>query len=259
MGGALLRRWMDADIVKQGVILDPNDSLNDSLGGLSHDPRLFHVKQAEDLDSKEYDLVIFAVKPQILDQVCRSLGSKITSPPPLLSIAAGKDITFFQNHFKDNPIIRSMPNIPALVGEGITALFASDNVSTEDKDTAAKLMNCVGQTVWLESEADMDAVTAVSGSGPAYLFHMIEALEAAAIENGLTPNIAKQLARQTIIGAAALAADQNDKNAKKLREAVTSKAGTTEAGLNRLMDGEFQKIMNETIATAKARSKELSS
>ena len=255
MGSALIQGWDSANLLKRADILDP-DGIPDSLKNLQS---LFHVKRAENLGFQDSDIVTLAVKPQIMGTVCQGLKEFLPAGFPVLSIAAGKSTAFFQEQFsKDTPVIRAMPNTPAAIGKGITALYATDNVTDDQKAMADALMGAAGKTLWLNDESQMDAVTAVSGSGPAYVFYLMEALTLAAEKTGLSIEQSRQLARQTIIGAAALAEQESGLPASILRENVTSPGGTTEAALKILMDGKFQEIMDKAIAAATARSKELS-
>lgn len=260
MGSALIHGWIGVDLLQRIDILDPNldsSTIHDSLPNFQS---LFHVKRAAELDFADSDLLILAVKPQIMDVVCESLKDRLPPGLPVLSIAAGKSAGYFRAQFSaDTPIIRSMPNTPAAIGEGITALYATGSVTDKQRQIAADLLGAVGQTLWLEDEGLMDAVTAVSGSGPAYVFYMIETMAQAGEAAGLSPEHALKLARQTVIGAAALAAADADTPAGTLRENVTSPGGTTAAALNVLMNGEFQEIMTKAVKAAAARGKELAS
>ncbi len=254
MGSALLHGWHNAELLQSVQILDPYD-IDPSL--LSY-PQLFHVKLMESLTWDDCDIVILAVKPQIMDDICGRLKQILPANIPVLSIAAGKNIAYFQKHMGiDTPIIRTMPNTPAAIGKGMTALYATDNVTSAQKDMAYALMRAVGQALWLDDEALMDAVTAVSGSGPAYVFYMIEAMAKAGEKVGLSGDQAMQLARQTVIGAAALADDVQNTPASILRQNVTSPGGTTEAALNILMQGDFQDILDSAIEAAFKRGKDL--
>lgn len=258
MGAALIQGWITANLIKRADILDPN-GIPDSLTNFQS---LFHVKQAADLSfsdsDAESDLLILAVKPQIMDSVCADLKPILPPTLPILSIAAGKTTNYFQTQFSNGtPIIRAMPNTPAAIGKGMSALYATDAVKIDTKKMAETLLNTSGQTLWLENEDQMDAVTAVSGSGPAYIFHIIETLAQAGIKAGLSDAQAMQLARQTVIGSAALAAHEEDTPAHVLRKNVTSPGGTTEAALNVLMDGRLQDIMNQAVESAKKRGQEL--
>lgn len=205
------------------------------------------------------DIFILAVKPQIMNEVCQTLKDKISKETLVLSIAAGQKIRNFERHFgPDQPVIRVMPNTPAAIGQGISVAVANGNVSSEQREIASTLLNSIGFVEWVENESLMDAVTALSGSGPAYVFHLIEAMAKAGVETGLSPNFAMKLARQTVIGSAALAAAEADTTAEQLRKNVTSPGGTTAAALDILMNGEMQDVFNRALAAATARSKELS-
>jgi pyrroline-5-carboxylate reductase len=255
MGGALIQGWDQAGLLKRAEILDPG-GIPDSLMNLQS---LFHVKRAEMLGFEDSDIVTLAVKPQIMTTVCQGLKDLLPPGLPVLSIAAGKSTTYFRQQFSSGtPVIRAMPNTPAAIGKGIAALYATEAVNESQKQMAEDLMAASGQSVWLEDEEQMDAVTALSGSGPAYVFYLIEAMTIAGEKAGLQKDTARKLARQTVIGAAALAEQEKGLPASILRENVTSPGGTTEAALQVLMNGEFQDLMDKAIAAATARSKELS-
>ena len=179
----------------------------------------------------------------------------------VLSIAAGTPIRYFEAAFgNDTPIVRSMPNTPAAVGRGITALVGNAAVRPAQMDMAEELLSAIGQVVRLDDETQMDAVTAVSGSGPAYVFHLIETMAAAGEAEGLPAGIAKRLALATVAGAGALA-EAADESPSQLRVNVTSPAGTTAAALEVLMSetSGFPKLLNDAVAAAARRSRELGS
>lgn len=260
MGSALIQGWDSAGLIKRADIMDPS-GIPDSL---SSQKNLFHVKRPADIDLQGTDVLILAVKPQIMGVICE--GLKEVFPEnlpvlsfPILSIAAGKSTKYFQKQFTtDTPIIRAMPNTPAAIGQGISALYATDSVTEEQKEMAETLLAAAGQTLWIDDESQMDAVTALSGSGPAYVFYLIEAMAHAGEKAGLSAEHAMKLARQTVIGSAALAAHENTTPASMLRRNVTSPGGTTEAALKILMDGRLQDIMDEAVETAHKRGQELS-
>lgn len=248
MGASLLRGWLQTNSISQATVLEPGELP-------FSDPRIDHIRT---MRPDEYDMAILAVKPQILKDVCAMLKPHIAADLPVLSIAAGQTLAALESYFHaGQPVIRTMPNLPASIGEGMTAACANKQ-GLAFKDTADALMNAVGKCVWLDDEKLMDAVTAISGSGPAYVFYLIEALGDAAKKLGLPDKVAMQLARQTVIGSAALAGTEADIPAATLRENVTSPNGTTAAALSILMDGRFADIMKEATAKAAARSKELS-
>ncbi len=176
----------------------------------------------------------------------------------VLSIAAGKPIAAFEQLLGGAPmVVRAMPNTPAAISQGITALVANNRVGAEHRALCERLLSAVGEVVWLDDESLMDAVTAVSGSGPAYVFLLIETLAAAAQNEGLAPELAEKLAIATVAGAGAYAA-QSPVDPTRLREQVTSPGGTTQAALERLMgDGGLEALMAEAVRAAAARSREL--
>jgi pyrroline-5-carboxylate reductase len=202
--------------------------------------------------------VVLAVKPQMMAAALPTVAPLSGGEALFLSIAAGTPIAWFEAALKrGTPIVRAMPNTPAAVGRGVTALIG--NAAAERRMPLAEaLCEAVGVTVRLEAEDHMDAVTAVSGSGPAYVFHMIEALAAAGEAEGLAPDLAMRLARATVCGAGELA-HRSAETAEALRRAVTSPGGTTAAGLGVLMDPEagLSPLMRRTVAAAAARSREL--
>lgn len=250
MGTAMAGAWLKSGLAHGLHILEPNDL---PFGHADHykDPDAFSKALPQ------VDILVLAVKPQIMDGVCTSL----ILPPNLcvLSIAAGKTLDYFAGKFGSaQPLIRAMPNTPAAIGKGITVSCSSPNVSDAQRTIADSLLKAMGHVEWINDETLMDAVTAVSGSGPAYLFYLIEALAEAGQKSGLPANLAMKLARETVIGAAALADKESTLSASVLRENVTSPNGTTAAALSVLMSGAFQTLINEAVAKATARSKDLS-
>lgn len=206
------------------------------------------------------DVVVLAVKPQLMQLVCEPLAEVINTENPLvISIAAGITSTNI-GHWLNKPdaaIVRCMPNTPSLVGAGMTGLYANTTVTEQQSSIAESLLQAVGNTLWLNSEETLDAVTAVSGSGPAYFFLVIESMQKAAQELGLSAEDARQLVLQTAFGAAKLALESED-DAGVLRQRVTSKGGTTEAALNKLMAGGLPALFEEAMVAAAIRSKQLS-
>jgi len=201
-------------------------------------------------------VAVIAVKPQMMAQAAPQLVALAGQGTVFLSIAAGTPIAAFEAMFGvATPIIRAMPNTPAAVGRGISALIGNAATTEAQIAMAEALLGAVGQTVRLSSEEQMHAVTGLSGSGPAYVFHMIEAMAEAGAAAGLPPDLAMQLARATVAGAGALA-DASPESAEQLRINVTSPGGTTAAGLAVLMPG-LSGLMSGTIAAAARRSREL--
>ena len=245
MGGALFNGWSHRNDLAIST-LDPHAATADY-----HDPAEI---------SSTFDIVLLAVKPQVMAEIASSLRPLLTPSTLVLSIAAGKTIAFFEDLFgRDHPVIRVMPNTPALVGKGMSVLCGNAATTERQRQTAMTLMAAVGDAEWIDDERLMDAVTALSGSGPAYLFHLIEAMTAAGITAGLSPALSEKLARQTVIGAAALADNQSSTSAATLRQNVTSPGGTTEAALNILMDHNtgLTPLLTTAILAAKKRSVDL--
>lgn len=204
------------------------------------------------------EIILFAVKPQQMREVACGLG--LTANANLvISIAAGITLTSLSRWLGTHRrLIRAMPNMPALIGEGVSGLCALDNgaVTEDDRNRTETILGAVGSTVWLENEAQMDVVTAVSGSGPAYVFYFIEAVEEAARKLGLSMETARKLTRETFAGAARLAAASVDPVAV-LRERVTSKGGTTEAAFASMATDHVKEAIIRAIFAAKERGREL--
>lgn len=207
---------------------------------------------------EQADLLLFAVKPQLLRQIAEPLRQSVQSRRPLvMSIAAGVRSADLERWLGGGlAIVRVMPNTPALVRAGASGLYASHLVSDEQKNQAESIMRSVGLTVWLENETQMDIVTALSGSGPAYIFRVIEAMENAATQAGLIRETSRLLAIETVLGAAKLAMESKDSPAE-LRHKVTSPGGTTERGLNQLEQGKIEQIFQNAINAAIDRSREM--
>lgn len=205
------------------------------------------------------DVVVLAVKPQVMKTVATALAPELGHKPVVISIAAGIPVAALQSWLgADIPIVRCMPNTPALVHLGASALYATALVKEEQKALSSELFSAVGQIAWLERETDIDAVTALSGSGPAYFFLLIEAMEKAGIEQGLSPETARLLTLQTALGAATMAA-QSDVDAAELRRRVTSPAGTTERAVNTFLAGGLPRLVTEAMAAAQTRAREMAS
>ena len=219
--------------------------------------RQFRVNASVRLDGEiAEDAILLAVKPQQMRAVADQLRAHLRGQL-VISIAAGirtGDLArWLGGHER---IVRAMPNTPALIRSGVAGLFAPACVAQADRDAAQRILGAVGATVWMHNEADLDVVTAVSGSGPAYVFYFIEALESAALELGLTGEQAHELAVQTFVGAAQLAAESGEPVAT-LRERVTSKAGTTEAALQALETDKIKHKIARAVRAAAERSRQL--
>jgi pyrroline-5-carboxylate reductase len=247
IGGMLKQGYTAADI----FVLEPDADRRNQLTGA------FGIRtETHPCEVLSSDLLILAVKPQVLRSVLITLP-KLSEQTCVLSIAAGiraGDIArWLQGHAA---VVRAMPNTPALVGAGITGLFALPGVSAEQKEAAEQALNAIGQVVWVADEAMIDAVTAISGSGPAYVFLFIEALEAAALDLGFDAEAARLLALHTGHGSATLAV-QDGSDPAVLRARVTSKGGTTERGLAALEEHGLRQAVLAAARAAAARAKEL--
>ncbi len=215
---------------------------------------------------KNADVIVLAVKPQIMEMVCRDLAPAIPTnndePPLIISIAAGisenkLNLWLGGTDSARLPIVRCMPNTPALVQSGMTGLYANAQVSENQHSLAESILRAVGITLWFDDEEKLNAVTAISGSGPAYFFLVMEAMQGAAQKLGLDEKDARLLVLQTAFGSAKLALESND-DAATLRKKVTSKGGTTEAAINTLMAGGLTTLFEEALIAARDRSIELS-
>lgn len=204
------------------------------------------------------DVIVLAVKPQILPMVLKEIGAQVSADQLVISIVAGITVAQMAGGIKAAaPIIRTMPNTPALLGLGITGLYADKHCSEQHKNLANSLLSSAGETVWLEDESLIDVVTAVSGSGPAYFFYLIEAMRQAGTRLGLPADIATKLALHTAYGAGAMAV-QSEVDVSELRQRVTSKGGTTEAALQSMQSGGFEALIDAAVSAAARRGQELS-
>lgn len=208
---------------------------------------------------QEVDVVVLAVKPQILREVALQIAPVVKQKQALVvSIAAGISQTSLALWLgSDVAIVRCMPNTPALVLTGATALHANANVDEEQKDMAENILRAVGITLWVDAEAQLDAVTAVSGSGPAYFFLMMEAMETAAIDMGLDEHTARLLVQQTALGAAKIALESAE-SPMQLRERVTSPGGTTQKAIESFQQNGFVDMVSQALLAARNRSIEMS-
>lgn len=252
MGGAMLAGWMAAGVAGRVVVVEPSGP---------HEGLPEGVTAVRDPAAVPDDLapaaVILAVKPQMMDAALpayrRHAGEAV-----FLSIAAGKPIGYFERHLGDGAaVVRAMPNTPAAIGRGISVAVANPHTTPEQRALCDRLLAAVGEVAWVEEEALLDPVTAVSGSGPAYVFLLVEALAAAGEAAGLPPDLALRLARTTVSGAGELLR-QSPEGADQLRRNVTSPNGTTQAALDVLMapDG-LAPLLRRAVADATRRSREL--
>lgn len=254
MGLALARGWLAAGL-KPGnlVLVDPNP--NDHTIGFAVKAGVRLVPSADGIVAR---VLVLAVKPQIIGEVMTQLRSAVAEGTLVLSIAAGISIDAISKGLGTDRIVRTMPNTPAQIGKGVTGAVGRPAISEADRQVAADLLEAAGQVAWFDEESAIDAVTAVSGSGPAYVFNLVEALAAAGVRQGLPEEQAMMLARQTIIGAAYLLEAEPTASAATLRQNVTSPKGTTAAALEVLMgeDG-FGPLLDRAVTAARKRSEEL--
>ncbi len=258
MGGALLDGWLAQGMDPASIHLvepDPEARRKFAARGVAGD------QHAADLDPRlAPQTVLFAVKPQALDEVLPAYRDVVRGGAVVMSIAAGKPIAYFEQRLAAGGavgVVRVMPNTPAAVGRGISVLVANRAVGRQARAICAALMEAVGEVAWVEDEALMDAVTAVSGSGPAYVFLLAECLGGAGEAAGLPAELAQKLARATVSGAGELLR-LSEESAAQLRRDVASPGGTTEAALHILMaeDG-LPGLMRKAVAAATRRSREL--
>ncbi len=256
MGGAMMRGWIASGIEPSSIhVVDPSPApamasyLSDS--GINHHPAV--------PDGLVASALVIAIKPQMMGRVLPGLKPLVDEQTVCISIAAGTTLGQLQQLLGDCSIVRAMPNTPAMVGRGITAAVINSRVSEEQRLLADRLLKTSGPVEWLDREALIDVVTAVSGSGPAYVFHLVECMAAAGHKAGLDADVAMRLARATVSGAGELMHQSGD-GAEILRKNVTSPGGTTAAALAILMreDG-LQAIFDQAIEAAKQRSIELAS
>jgi pyrroline-5-carboxylate reductase len=250
MGGAMLEGWLARGLSPSDVIVaEPAEALR---------PRQCRSVASTAEVTEAPEIVVLAVKPQSMDGVLPDLKRFAGKGAVFLSIAAGKTIRYFAGHLGTGAkIVRAMPNTPAAVRQGITVATPSKGVTEAEKKSCHQLLEAVGQVLWVDDEALIDPVTALSGSGPAYVFLLVEAMAAAGAKLGLTPEMAMQLARATVAGSGELLR-QSGEPAAQLRVNVTSPGGTTAAALGVLMaeDG-IQPVFDRALAAATRRSKEL--
>ncbi|MEL6169117.1 MAG: pyrroline-5-carboxylate reductase [Pseudomonadota bacterium] len=252
MGSAMLAGWLDRGVTPDAVwVNEPHPS--DWLLGTG-----VHLNAGL---PERPSVAVVAVKPQMMGAALPAMAALGGGGTLIVSVAAGTPIRAFEAAFGDGtPVVRAMPNTPAAIGRGITAIVGNFAAGEAGLTLAETLLGAVGAVLRLESEAQMDAVTAVSGSGPAYVFHLIEAMTAAGTAEGLPPDLALRLATATVAGAGALA-EGSGETPDALRVAVTSPKGTTEAALDVLMDTEtgLEPLMRKAVAAAADRSRVLGS
>ena len=256
MGGAMLEGWLDQGLAAKNVyVVEPFAAAAEVFATRGVHTAENHAALPASLHP---GVVIFAVKPQVMDDVVPPYASFAGPDTVFMSIAAGKTIGYFQERLgEDAVIVRAMPNTPAAVGRGITVACGNAGVNQTQQTQCLDLLRAVGAAEWVDDEGLIDAVTALSGGGPAYVFLLAECMAKAGAASGLPVDLAQRLARATVAGAGELLR-QSDEPAATLRENVTSPGGTTAEALRVLMGEEaWQPLMDRAIAAATARSREL--
>lgn len=261
VGGGNLAASLIGGLIEAGTPAKQISVADPSMASRQRLAKDFGVQVSDDNCSAcdQADIVVLAVKPQVMASVCEDISDLVTRAQPMvISVAAGIDTQTLSRWLDPlAAIVRIMPNTPALIGEGASGVFANSHVTKDQQAIAMAIAEAVGVAVWVEDETLMDVVTAVSGSGPAYFFLAIEALQAAAEAQGLAPEVARTLAGQTALGAARLASHSEEPVAE-LRRRVTSPGGTTEAALSVLEQGGFRQLMKDAVSGAVERSRTLS-
>jgi pyrroline-5-carboxylate reductase len=262
IGGGNMARAIYRGLIESGFptenigVVDPSEAAQSAARASG----LIRIAESATNADLSADLIVLAVKPQITGIALSPLAHRVSSTATVLSIIAGINSASLANLLglpSDDAVVRSMPNTPALVGEGMTGLFSNSDQRAHGRLLAERVMSAVGQCVWVSNESDLDLVTAISGSGPAYFFLFMESLADAAVELGMSPQTAHQLSVQTALGAAKLAQTSDDALAK-LRENVTSPGGTTEQAIKSFEAAELRAIVMSATRAAKKRSIELS-
>jgi pyrroline-5-carboxylate reductase len=253
MGSALIAGWLKHGL---GPVIAVEPKPSPALKKLKG---LKLVAALEDLPAQRFRACVVAIKPQVLKGEAARLKAIAAAGTTMISIAAGTRVAFLARAWGKNArILRAMPNTPSAIGRGITALYAARGATAADRKLAQSLLAALGDVVWIEREALIDAVTAVSGCGPAYVFALVEALAEAGVKQGLELPVAEKLARATVCGAGALL-DVDSRPPADLRRDVASPGGATEAGLNVLLGkGSLHALMAKTVAAARKRARELS-
>lgn len=256
MGQALLAGWAQRGIAPL-LAVEPSPSNQLRRFAKKHHVALF--ARADSIASVRAAACVVALKPQVLKSEAPRLRAIAGSGAVMISIAAGTNTATLKKAWGANArIVRAMPNTPGAIGRGITALYAATGAGAKDKALAKRLLSALGQTLWVKRESDIDVVTAVSGSGPAYVFLLVEALAEAAVAEGLSRAMAQTLARATVAGSGALL-DADPARAEILRRNVTSPGGTTEAALHVLLARNgLSPLLRRAVAAARRRARELS-
>ena len=261
LGGGNMGRALIGGLLKEGLLAQQISVIETNSETASQLKKDFSIRTIASLDAiapdeSKNNIVVMAIKPQDFKTAATVLSGKLqlSSPPLIVSIAAGIRTRDMNRWLGLTRCVRAMPNTPALIGKGITGLFADTTLGDADRNLAEAICSALGQTVWVDQEQLLDAVTALSGSGPAYVFAFLEALQAGGEKLGLDSVTARKLAYATLEGASQLA-NHSAESASTLREKVTSKGGTTAAALAVLKDMDWQTTLEKALAAAAERSK----
>ena len=256
MGSALLNAWINLKSHSLTVV-DPY-SCNYLKKKFYKKKIRFFDKTLNQNEIKKFDLIIFAIKPQIAKKVLSEYRDfEFKKNSLIVSIVAGKKISFFKKNIKNaTQIVRVMPNMPALIGEGVSCLVSKKNVSINNKKTINKLFLKVGKTIWLKNEIEIDKATAISGSGPGYVFTLIDAFEKASQQIGFPKNIARKMVLSTILGSVKLM-EKTKKEPSNLANSIAVKGGTTEAGIKIMQKNNTHKMIYNTFLAAYQRASKL--
>lgn len=256
MGGAMLFGWLKSGVAAETIyVVDPSPS--DAMKAKLAEAGVRHATEAPaDVSAS---ILFIAVKPQVMDAVLPPLKGLVGPDTVVVSVAAGKTLRSIESALGEAGMVRAMPNTPAMVGRGVTGAFANAAVSAEQRQAVHELLKVSGPVEWVATEADIDSVTAVSGSGPAYVFYLVECMAEAGRKLGLPADLAMRLARETVAGAGELLHQSADE-AAQLRKNVTSPGGTTAAALAVLMaENGMQPLFDQAIEAARTRAQELGS
>ena len=261
IGGGSMGTAMLSSILNTGLCTAKDISISDiSDDRRQHLAQRYGVNVTADniLAAQTGDIIILAIKPQNIMEVMSELNSHLLPAQLVVSIIAGVRINTLCLGLDHNLVVRVMPNTPAQIGEGISVWTATDEVTSEQKKQVGAILGSMGKEIYADNEQYLDMVTAVSGSGPAYIFFFIESLVDAAVKIGLPPDMAQQLALQTLLGSGHLI-QQSDKSPAELRKMVTSPGGTTAQAMLKLEEGRFHDLMQEAVKAAYERAKQLGS
>ncbi len=254
MGSAMLRMWQDRGALSHVHVIKPSPLPEPfaTAQNISYSPAF------DESMVMNSDIFMIAVKPQMLERAIFSVAKHIPERCCILSILAGKELSTLLDFFNNKqPIVRIMPNTPSSIGKGVSAAVANESVTLDQRRKVELLLGVLGSLYWVKDENLMNAIAALSGSGPAYVFYLIEVLSKAGRNIGIPANLAEALARQTVIGSAALAEKDGHIPASTLREDVTSPGGSTAEALRILMDGKLESIFCDALKAAKNRGEEL--